>query len=259
MMRASVLALIGGGILSVPLKADLKITMKQTFAGRTTTSVEYYKGNRWRSDSEPGGGYRIVDSVNRRTITVDRVKREYSVNTFTHAGPTSDPSQTIVIEIETRDTGEQQQMFGHPAHHIITTERRHTEYPGKPSSETDEIMTDGWYMDVPVPFPSSSRIGTVDVLTASTIDEHRQRQQMVPSIKITRHGPTPRGLAVWEKTGENLLEVTEFSEGPLGQSLFEPPEGFRRVVHPFPGERLSWSDQLLFRWQQFEDWLGGLL
>ena len=89
------------------LRADLKITMKQTFAGRTTTSVEYYKGNRWRSDSEPGGGYWIADSVNRRTITVDRVKREYSVNTFTHPGQTSDPSQTIVIEIDTRDTGEQ--------------------------------------------------------------------------------------------------------------------------------------------------------
>ena len=81
MMRTGVLVLIGGGILSVLLKADLKLTMKQTFAGRTTTSVEYYKGNRWRSDLEPGG-YRIVDSVNRRTITVDRVKREYSVNTF---------------------------------------------------------------------------------------------------------------------------------------------------------------------------------
>ena len=255
MMRASVLALIGGGILSVPLRADLKITMKQTFAGRTTSSVEYYKGNLWRSDSEPGGGYSIVDSVNRRTITVDRVKREYSVNTFTHAGPTSDPSQTIVIEIETRDTGEQQQMFGHPARHIITTERRRTEYSGKPSSETDEIMTDGWYMDVPVPFPSSSRIGAV--FTLSRIDVHGQ--QMVPAIKITRHGPTPHGLPVWEKTGENLLEVTEFSEDPVDQSLFEPPEGFRRVVHPFPGERLSWSDQLLFRWQQFEDWLGGLL
>ena len=255
MMRASVLALIGGGILSVPLRADLKITIKQTFAGRTTTSVEYYKGNRWRSDSEPGGGYLIVDSVNRRTITVDRVKREYSVNTFTHAGPTSDPSQTIVIEIETRDTGEQQQMFEHPAHHIITTERRHTEYPGKPSSETDEIMTDGWYMDVPVPFPSSSRICRVDVFT--TIGEHGQ--QMVPAIKVTRHGRAPRGLPVWEKTGENLLEVIEFSEDQLDQSLFEPPEGFRRVVHPFPGERLSWSDQLLVRWRQFEDWLGGLL
>ena len=66
----------------MPLRADLRFTMKQTFAARTTTSVEYYKGNRWRSDSEPGGGYWIVDSVNRRTITVDRVKREYSVNTF---------------------------------------------------------------------------------------------------------------------------------------------------------------------------------
>jgi hypothetical protein len=257
MMRASVLALIGGGILSVSLRADLKIKMKQTFAGQTTISVEYYKGNRWRSDSEPGGGYWIADSVSRRTITVDRVKREFSVNTFAHAGPTSDPSQTIVIEIETRDTGEQKQMFGHPAHHIITTERRHAEYPGKPSSATDEITTDGWYMEVPVPFPSPSRIGSVDILTASTIDEHGQ--QMVPAIKITRHGPKPHGLPVWEKTGENLLEVTEFSEDPLDQSLFEPPAGFRRVVHPYSGERLSWSDQLLFRWRQFEDWLGGLL
>jgi hypothetical protein len=251
MMRASVLALIGGGILSVPLRADLKITMKETFAGRTTSSVEYYKGNRWRSDSEPGGGYWIIDSANKRTITVDPVKREYSVNTFTRTGPTSDPSQTIVIEIETRDTGEQQQMFGHPVQHVITTERRHTEYPGKPSSETREIMTDGWYMDLPLPFPNHSRIGAVAVLTTFTIG-----QQTVPTVKVTRHGPVPRGLPVWEKTGEKLSEVTEISEDPLDQSLFEPPEGFRRVVHPFPAERLSWSDQLLFRWRQFEDWLG---
>lgn len=118
-------------------------------------------------------------------------------------------------------------------------------------------MTDGWYMDVPVPLPNPSLFGRVAVFTTSTIDVHGQ--QLVPAIKITRHGPTPHGLPVWEKTGENLSEVTEFSEDPLDESLFEPPDGFRRVVHPFPGEQLSWNDQLLFRWRQFEDWLGGLL
>jgi hypothetical protein len=255
-MRASVVALIGVGILAVPLRADLQITLKETFVGGTTTRVEYYKGNRWRSDSDPNGGYWIVDSANKRTITVDPMKREYSVNTFTRAEPTTDPSQTIVIEIETRDTGEQRQMFGHPVHHILQTERRRTEYPDKPSSETREIMTDGWYMDVPVPFPNHSRIGAV-FLTGFMIDQHRR--QTVPKIKVTRNGPVPHGLPVWEKTGENLSEVTEFSQAPLDQSLFEPPEGFRRVVHPFPGARLSWSDQLLFCWQQLEDWLGSLL
>jgi hypothetical protein len=257
MMRASVLALIGGAILSVPLRAELRIKMKQTLAGRTTTSVEYCKGNRWRSDSEPSGSYWIVDSANKGTITVDPVNREYSVNAFTPAEPITNPSQTIVIEIETRDTGEQQQKFGHLLHHVITTERRHTEYPDKPSSETREIMTDGWYMDVPVPFPSPSRIGMVAVFSTLTIDQHGR--QAVPAIKVTRRGRAPHGLPVWEKTGENLLEVTEFSEAPLDQSLFDPPKGFRRVVHPFPAERLSWSDQLLFRWRQFEDWLSGLL
>jgi len=51
---------------------------------------------------------------------------------------------------------------------------------------------------------------------------------------------------------------SEFSEDPLDQCLFEPPDGFRRVVHLFPGEQLSWNDQLLFRWQQLQEWLDSL-
>src|SRR5258708_32495642 len=160
-MRESVLALIVGEGLAVPLRADLRIKVKETFASGTATRAEYYKENRWRSESQQSGDYRIVDSANKRIITVDPAKREYSVNTFTRTEQTTDPSQTIVIEVETRDTGEQRQMFGHPVHHILQTERRRTEYPDKPSSETREIMTDGWYMDVPVPFPNHSRIGAV--------------------------------------------------------------------------------------------------
>ena len=257
MMRASVLAaLIVGASLVGPLRADFRFRVKETFASGTATRAEYYKENRWRSESEQSGDYRIVDSANKRTITVDPAKREYSVNTFTRTEQTTDPSQTIVIEVETRDTGEQRQMFGHPVHHFITTERRRTEYPDKPPSETREIITDGWYLDVHLPFPNHSGIGGVAVFTAFTIDQHGRHT--VPKIKVTRDGPVPHGLPVWVQIGDNLSEVTEFSEAPLDQCLFEPPEGFRRVVHPFPGEQLSWNDQFLFRWQQLQGWLDSL-
>jgi len=213
------------------------------------------KENRWRSESEQSGDYRIVDSANKRTVTVDPAKREYSVNTFTRTEETTDPSQTIVIEVENRDTGEQRQMFGHPVHHFITTERRRTEYPDKPPSETREITTDGWYLDVHLPFPNHSGIGGVAVFTAFTIDQHGRHT--VPKIKVTRDGPYPMAYQSGNKLGTTYRK-SEFSEDPLDQCLFEPPDGFRRVVHLFPGEQLSWNDQLLFRWQQLQEWLDSL-
>ena len=260
-MSASVLALALGASLGVPLRADLRIKVKETFNTDTatmghyykeSTMVHYYKENRWRSDSEESGDYRVIDSANKRIIIVDLTKREYSINSLTNTNQIKDPSQTIVIEIEGRDTGEHRQMFGHPIHHIVTTERRHTEYLDKAPSETRETITDGWYLDVPLPSPNHSLTGGVSVLVA------QRGGHTVPNIKVTRNGPAPRGLAVWEKTGDHLSEVTEFSELPLDESLFEPPKDFRRVVRRFPGEQLSWSDELLFDWQHFQSWLATL-
>jgi hypothetical protein len=61
-----------------------------------------------------------------------------------------------------------------------------------------------------------------------------------------------------EQTGDNLLEVTEFSEAPLDPRLFEVPADFHRVVRPLPGESFSWIDQLIYYWQEIEDWFGHL-
>jgi hypothetical protein len=254
-MSASVLALTLGS-LGVPLRADLRIKVTETVAAHTATMTHYYKENCWRSDSEQMGYYRVIDSANKRIITVDLTKREYSIVSFTNTNQIKDPSQTIVIEIETRDTGEHRQMFGHLAHHFVTTERRHMEYPGKPPLETRETTTDGWYVDVPLPSPNHGRTGRVSVLTAYIVDQ--RGGNTVPKLRVTRNGSAPRGLPVWEKTGDRLSEVTEFSEAPLDESIFEPPKGFRRVVRRSPGEQLSWSDELLFNWQHFQSWLVGL-
>ncbi len=57
---------------------------------------------------------------------------------------------------------------------------------------------------------------------------------------------------------ENLREVTELYEGPLDQSLFEPPADYRRVLH-LSGERsLPWSQLLQLGWEWIEDSFGGL-
>ena len=251
-MRAGVLALIVGVSFVLPLRSDLRIRVRDTFANRSTTRVEYYKDTRSRTDASAGGGaYRIVDSANKRILFVDPVKREFWIYTSTSRKPRADPSRTIVVEVEGHDTGEQRQIFGYPARHFITVQRQHTEYTDKPPSETQEIVTDGWYLDVPFPLPAY-RHG-IGVYTALVADQYHR--DGAPKIKITRLGSTPKGLPVWQKTGDSLMEVTEFSEAELDPKLFEPPVGFRRVIRPMPGDQLPWSDQALFYWQQLQDWL----
>jgi hypothetical protein len=146
-------------------------------------------------------------------------------------------------------------MFGHAARRFITTERRHIEYRDRPPSDSTEIVTDGWYLDLPGQFPTLSRVGSVSVLAASS---GQHDQPALPKVKVTRSGPVPKGLAVWEQTGDNLMEVTEFSEAPLDARLFEVPADFHRVVRSLSGESLSWIDQLIFYWQEIEDWSGHL-
>jgi hypothetical protein len=250
--RNGLITLVAKAIIAVPSRADLRIKVTETSVAGTSIRTEYFKGDRWRRDSEPAGGWLIVDSANKRSIAVDASRHEYSVNTFASRGQTLDADETIVVEIETRDTGEQSQKFGHRVRHLITTEHRHSEYLQKPASETRKIVTDGWYLDFPLLFPNHSRIGAVAVLS---ILDAKGRLKGVPKVQVTRHGPVPRGLAVSEKGGDYQLELTEFSEAPLNDDVFEPPAGFRRVVRPFPGERLSLADELLLGWQQFQDWL----
>src|SRR5215472_14387304 len=102
--------------LAAPLRADLKIRIKDTFGSLTTTRIEYYKSPVQRTDTDRGG-YTIIDSLNRRTITVDPTRREYSIYSFGVAVQPEKVDQTIVFDIETRDTGEQRRAFGHTARH----------------------------------------------------------------------------------------------------------------------------------------------
>ena len=237
--------------LSASTRADLTLRIRETNGASISTRTDYYKPPFWRTGL-PGGSYMVADSANRRSFTVDTAGRQYIVNNVedVRQQPPS-PDQTIVADIETKDTGEQRPMFGHTARHIITTQRRHTEYRNQPPGEIQEIVTDGWYLDLPGRFSNRSRAGAIAYLTVSRAGDP------VPSIAFHVNGHAPQGLPVWEKSGDRLLEITELSEAPLDPKLFEPPPGFRRVYHWLPGESLSWPNQLHWYWQQFLDWLGG--
>ena len=63
-------------------------------------------------------------------------------------------------------------------------------------------------------------------------------------------GPSPEGLAVWQKTTsaialpggarhnyESVSEVTELFEGILSDKLFQPPDGYQRVTNLRPMAR----------------------
>jgi hypothetical protein len=130
------------------------------------------------------------------------------------------------------------------------------EHTGQPPSDIKELVTDGWYLDIPGRFPGLSGVGTVTYFAISAAPANRATHAPEAPFTIKTTGKRPPGLAVWEKTADHLLEVTELSEDPLDPKLFEPPPGFRRLIRPFPGQRLSWTDQAQFYWQQFLDWLG---
>jgi hypothetical protein len=244
-----------GVAVAVPLLGDLKIQIKTTEGSTTSSRTEYYKNGQWRFEVAPGV-YVIADSATQRSIMVFSARREYSVNQMVRPLPATNPEMTFIEEIKTSDTGERRDLFGHTARHIITTEHRRAEYRNRPSAEEKEkeIVTEGWYLDIPGRFPGISRVGTVTMLMA-----HDSRERPRENFRIETAGRPPLGLPIWEKSPDRLLEVTDLSEEPLDATFFEAPPDFRRVVRPMHGEQLSWSDQLLLYWQKFEDWLGGLV
>lgn len=232
--------------LTQPVRADLRIVSTRTNGGRTVRETDYYKGDFMRADA-PHISY-IADPSHHVTILFPN-KREYWVQSTDrrNAGFTIDTSRTVVIETETRDTGEQKQVWGHTAHHYITIRRSRMEDHTLPDTPWHETTIDSWFLNMPVPtkYRNISATGAV-----FTLGYNNSR----PDVRFSRTGPQPKGILINEKMSDSEFEVTELSEAPLSRSLFEPPTNYRRVIHPEPGQKLAWDEQILYYWQQFEGW-----
>ena len=259
--------------LGIPAKTtDLKIVIRESFSlGPTVTSIQYLSASNSRFEWANGpaniAGHRIADivhygeSANQRYM-LDLDAREYIFYESDKKGfksgsqgvPFKNSGGTLAIWIESTDTGERRQMFGHTARHIITKERR---VPGSGScSSSSESQADGWYIDYSLlPEWRRPRPGTFFVTTGNCLDKievHRSGVELGFPLKVTTtlHGNLP-GPASKPVTNTSTLEVVEFTQAPLDPALFVVPSDFHRVTELTCMKKPHNPTA----WERFKDWL----
>ena len=274
-MPASILVLSSAvllAFLNIPATAgDLKIVTRQTVNGRAYTTTQYFSASSLRFQTDSGSdnveGHHLATIVHHGDTTsqnfqLDLDAREYTTYETDKRGialnaksyPARPSEGRMDIWIESKDTGERRQMFGHTARHIITTEKR---VPGAGSSCTaSETETDGWYVDYSI-LPEWRRPTghTINLVVGGNCRD---------KIEVHRSG-VETGFALERKdtsiyrgtdgsqpvTSVSVMEVVEFSEGPLDPALFEPPSDFRRV-----NELTSMNKfQPRTPWQKVKNWV----
>lgn len=189
----------------------------------------------------------------RRSLMLNLDAREYTSTELDEHG-VAKGSKPVVIEhkesakgsveifIDSVDTGERKEMFGHPARHIITHERRVASPDNCQHSMSSEM--DGWYIDLDV--PSGSCYATPH-RTSGAVLFAASSSYLQQKLEVHRTGVTETGFPVklTTTTHTSLVqpggsqkeyastfesEVTELSEAPLDPALFEVPAGFKRVA-----------------------------
>jgi hypothetical protein len=264
--------------------SDLRVATRYTSGPREfTTRTEYFSGENSRSEIQISSGnvkghHRAL--VRRKGAEVVQVYdldldgHEYvSYQTDLRGGALAakaivvKPSgKTYVINIETLDTGERKEMFGHTARHMITKEKRiggpENCYGGNSQQELD-----GWYIDFDA-FPAQHRSGkqgvAVGILSIShgggmcsdKIEVHRTGPQTGYPLKLKTtntselNGPdnSPRNYS-----SVSEMEVVEFVEAPLDPQLFQVPAGFRKVDRIVDPTQESLRLQAMTYWQRFKE------
>jgi len=156
--------------------------------------------------------------------------------------PATSEKPTLRIEVNTTDTGERKEMFGHIARHVLTTSKR-TPLEGS-SSDPQETVTDAWYIDLSQRLscdPDWSERKFAHAYSLFTNGKQPRKKvefistgeaqtgfalQSVTSSKIAHAKPDGTRRQMDSKTE---LLVTQLEEGPLDPALFEIPHGFRHV------------------------------
>ncbi len=266
-----------------PSIEGVKIVTRQITGGFTDTRTEYLAPDRlrneWQSQMRDGSGPPMATIILRgerdRVFMLDLAAHEYITyetdsrgSTVSVKRPMVDSGGTLKIWIESVDTGERKEFFGHIARHIITREKR-VAGPGA-CSKPSVSETDGWYIDGSVlPAWRQQKKNSFGVVVSAEvsagsndkcfnkmdkIEVHRSGVETGFPVKIT----TTMTSEVTQPDGNTRTlsstwgsEVVELKEGPLELTLFDVPTDFRRV------ESLrSWSVQpprQLTGWEWFKE------
>lgn len=153
-------------LAAVSVRADIKVTTRQSVGGQTLESTVYIKGKRERRESKiPGLNTQIATVTQcdaKRTLMINDSARKYIVTPFGENGtpanplmnvPTTDAAAdsrrggVVTYTVNINDTGERKQMFGFTARHIKTSMRSEPSPDACDTSRT-HIESDGWYIDL---------------------------------------------------------------------------------------------------------------
>jgi len=146
---------------------------------------------------------------------------------------------TLVIDVDTTDTGERRNFFGHTARHLV---EKQTRTPGPLAiSLGQESVRDGWFINLDVNAGCGTvrpPLGAVGVLYAGSLGSPIRTDK----IEVHRKGEPVSGFAVSLTTKttslqdnprrlmfESQQEVVELSSAPLDPALFEIPPGYKKV------------------------------
>ncbi len=254
---------------SAVCNADTAIKMRTVFTDTgarpdvqnpDTTRTVYYRSGAMRKKDGLGdkttASFSSIANCDKKTgFLIDFQAREYRTYrvvrlwsmTQLHDYLQKSPDRAVPIESHTVDTGERKTFFGHPAKHLVTTNRRE---PDKSSSGGEEIF-DGWYIDHEGPdsncapdYAHSEPYYVVGTMLAT-----------YPDVAQFHHtGPLPTGLAVKltftlklaaakdGSAGRTMTDertVEDLSDSPLSPSLFEVPPGFHENPQLVRGHSVS--------------------
>jgi hypothetical protein len=267
-----------------PANHDLKLTIRHTFGTLSFDTTEYYSGKNTRSEMQLMSGEieghhraiirkRGIDGIQVYDLDLD-AKEYVSYQTDLQGRVpgsrswTVKPSgKTLLINIESVDTGERKEMFGLQARHIITREKRiggpENCYGGNSESEMD-----GWYIDYDV-FPNLHRpVKSTVLVTHLAAASAGKNQHCTDKIEVHRSGPAP-GYPLQLKTTltshfthddgrsesyttTSETDVVAFSKAPLDLGLFQVPAGFEKIDKIVDPTQQPWRMQAMTYWQRLK-------
>ena len=158
---------------------------------------------------------------------------------------------TLRIETNFKDTGEEKELFGRRARHIIITTRQ-IPLEGRPSLPREEVK-DGWYIDLDIR-TSCEQQYAAEARNARVF----YVDQPIENIETVKTGdlPSASGIENWLAAGERTItrqitilsngarkelisrseqHITKVEERALDPALFELPPGFTQAAanwHP---------------------------
>jgi hypothetical protein len=254
----------------------------------------YFQGQRVRIDhrNEVGYGWKdghpeniyygprtatIFQCDMRRVLQLDFDHHQYTVTDLDRSGfPVDadgarlDPPHPrhsgvkVKVVIETRDTGETRQMFGHTARRFITTRRE--ESTAGSCGSAGETIEDGWYLDIDQPQDSCVQNGRapagarlVSVVTAdSCVDDydvqHSGPQPPPFAAEVTTMSKTAGNSS---RNGATAVVVTDLSRLPLDPQVFDLPTGYKHVDSLDESPSLPYILRAKLMWQSMKTTVWG--